>query len=235
MQSGSTPYDLFSWKKEISGHHQNTCNDTLKDKKTGTVEWLLTLFPSILLHQIWMGCSSSSFSMLPLPSPCFNCLSFPLSGGPGPASPPDRPHFLLGPSNCPFPCRAHYWLLTTDLITSPLELEWRRSGGVYRALFFRRASCCLCLSARSTRSGLPGIEERGRRRPRYQFQQGECNSSIGVRRGVDRFTVSNGRRISPSGSLRGPVSSQRGSSTPLPPAEMYPGNFALSHKVHIFT
>ncbi len=33
-----------------------------------------------------IGCSSSSFSMLSLPSLGSNCLSFPLSGGPGPAT-----------------------------------------------------------------------------------------------------------------------------------------------------
>ncbi len=67
--------------------------------------------------------------MLPLPSPGFNCQSFSLSGGLGPASPlpPDRPHIPLDPGNSPFPCRAQHqcWrgLCSTDFAFSRIFLN----------------------------------------------------------------------------------------------------------------
>jgi hypothetical protein len=73
-------------RKENSGQNQNTCNHT--HIKYNAIKWLLTLFVPILLHYVQMGSSCSSFFMLSLPLLGFNCLSFPILGRLGPASPP---------------------------------------------------------------------------------------------------------------------------------------------------
>jgi hypothetical protein len=59
--------------------------------KVNLIRRLLTLFALILLHHIGLGWSSSSFPMLSLPLLGTDCLSFPLSGGLGPALAP-LPH-----------------------------------------------------------------------------------------------------------------------------------------------
>ncbi len=56
--------------------------------KFNLIRRLLTLFVPILLHHVRYGWSSSSFPILSLLMLGTDCLSFPLSGGPGPPLPP---------------------------------------------------------------------------------------------------------------------------------------------------
>jgi hypothetical protein len=56
--------------------------------KFNSVRRLFTLFALILFHHVRLGWFSLSSPMMSLPLLGTDCLSFPLSGGPGPPSPP---------------------------------------------------------------------------------------------------------------------------------------------------
>jgi hypothetical protein len=76
---------IYSPERKYSCHNQNTCNHThIKYKHNQVVCSLCSQL--IFLHHVRMG--SPSFFMLSPPSLGFNCLSFSLLGGPGPAPPP---------------------------------------------------------------------------------------------------------------------------------------------------
>jgi hypothetical protein len=64
--------------------------------KYNSIKGLLTLCALILLHHVQFDRSSSFFPMLSLPLLGIDCLSFPFSGSPGPAS-------LPSPKLTPFP------------------------------------------------------------------------------------------------------------------------------------
>ncbi len=97
---------------------------------------LLTLFTPILIHHVQLGWSSSSFPMLSLPLLGTDCLSFPLSGGLGPPSPPfpmlTRPHLPQTPGNSPPSHQTQVLQIVKGMVR--WKLRWFMSG-INRQLF----------------------------------------------------------------------------------------------------